>query len=204
MIHFDREVSPADDIVVLRVLTADTLADSSSRFQLGKDVLKDLRVGFYQVLKLGREAQERTGLQPGSYVYADSLASFYHTEPIAMMRWNAIILETNRERTELRALAGRALVQPVKEDEKKASGLFAIPTSDELRIGVVKSITPPWRKDGEGREFQPELPFKVGDKVLLTKEERDTLQGFGGSTTIDPTLPIHVYRTESIVCRIED
>lgn len=211
MIHFDKDCEPASDIVVLKVLDNDILSSKDSGFVIADDALRNLRVGLYQVLKLGKKAKSDTGLEIGSYVYADKLASFYHTEPIALMRYNALIMETNADRTSYRALGGRVIVQEVKSDNETSSG-FVVPTSNELKIGVIKSITPPYHEKcdcGENDECsncscKEELPFKVGDKILLTKDECDTLHGFTGDESLDPSSPIYIYKTESIICKINE
>lgn len=196
MIHFDRDCEPANDIVVLKIIDNDTLSSKDKGFVIGDDSLRNLRVGFAKIEKIGKEAKEKTGLDAGAYVFYDKLATFYHTEPVAMLRWNALIMESNAEKTKYRALGGRCIVQPVKEEV--GQGSFVIPSSDELKIGVIKSITPPYT-------MNPDMyPFKVGDKVLLTKEERDTLHGFKGDESLDPTLPIHIYKTEDIICKVVD
>ena len=197
MIHFDKDCEPASDIVVLRIIDNDTLSSKSTGFVIGDDTLRNLRVGFYQILKIGSEAKENTGLDIGSYVFADKLAAFYHTEPICMMRWNALIMESNLEKTKYRAMAGRCIVQEVSSEDESKGG-FVIPTSDEMKFGVIKSITPPVTMNPD------EYPFKVGDKILLTKDENDTLHGFKGDKDLDPTKPIHIYNTEAIICKLND
>ena len=194
MIHFDKDCEPANDIVVLKVLDNDTLSSKGSGFIVGDDTLRNLRVGFYQIVKIGSTAKEKTGLDVGSYVFADKLASFYHTEPIALLRYNALIMESNEEKTKYRALGGRCIVQEV--DAEKESGGFIIPTSDEMKIGVIKSITPPY--EGEDNASN----FKVGDKILLTKDEHDTLHGFKGDSSLDPSKPILIYKTDAILAKV--
>ena len=196
MIHFEKDCEPASDIVVLRIIDNDTLSSKSGGFVIGDDSLRNLRVGFAKIEKIGKEAKEKTGLDIGSWVFYDKLATFYHTEPIAMLRWNAIILESNPEKTKYKAMAGRCIVQEVSENEE--SGGFIIPTSDEMHIGVIKSITPPYTMNPDA------YPFKVGDKILLTKEERDTLHGFKGDSELDPSKPIYIYKTDAIICKIND
>lgn len=194
MIHFDKDCEPANDIVVLKVLDNDTLSSKGSGFIIGDDSLRNLRVGFYQIVKIGSMAKEKTGLDVGSYVFADKLASFYHTEPIALMRYNALIMESNAEKTKYRALGGRCIVQEV--DAEKESGGFIIPTSDEMKIGVIKSITPPYEDEDNASNF------KVGDKILLTKDEHDTLHGFKGDSSLDPAKPILIYKTDAILAKV--
>ena len=194
MIHFDKDCEPANDIVVLKVLDNDTLSSKGGGFIIGDDTLRNLRVGFYQIVKIGSVAREKTGLDVGSYVFADKLAAFYHTEPIALMRYNALIMESNAEKTKYKALGGRCIVQEVVEE--KESGGFIIPTSDEMKIGVIKSITPPY--EGEDNASN----FKVGDKILLTKDEHDTLHGFKGDSSLDPSKPILIYKTDAILAKV--
>jgi co-chaperonin GroES (HSP10) len=197
MIHFDRDCEPASDIVVLRIIDNDTLSSKSGGFVIGDDSLRNLRVGFAKIEKIGKEAKENTGLDVGAYVFYDKLATFYHTEPVAMLRWNALIMESNPEKTKYRAMAGRCIVQEVNLGNEEAGG-FVIPGSDEMHIGVIKSITPPYTVNPEA------YPFKVGDKILLTKEERDTLHGFKGDSELDPTKPILIYKTDAIICKLND
>ena len=196
MIHFDMDCEPASDIVVLRIIDNDTLSSKSGGFVIGDDSLRNLRVGFAKIEKIGKEAKEKTGLDVGAYVFYDKLATFYHTEPVAMLRWNAIIMESNPEKTKYRAMTGRCIVQEVSKEEER--GGFIIPTSDEMKIGVIKSITPPYTMNPDA------YPFKVGDKILLTKEECDILHGFKDDSELDPSKPILIYKTDAIICKIND
>mgnify|MGYP003291737441 CR=1 FL=1 len=197
MIYFDKDCEPANDIVVLKIVDTDTLSSKSSGFVVGDEELRNMRVGLYQILKIGKYAKEQTGLEVGAYVFADKLASFYHTEPICLMRYNALIMETNEEKNKYRALGGRCIVQPVKEDDSDKQ-LFVVQNTNEMKIGVIKSITPPYDKTKQDNASE----FKVGDKILLTKEDCDVLHGFTGDKSLDPSLPIYIYKTESIICRL--
>ena len=197
MIHFDKDCEPANDIVVLRIIDNDILSSKGSGFVVGDDCLRNLRVGFAQIEKIGSLAKENTGLDVGAYVFFDKLATFYHTQPIALLRYNALIMESNPEKTKYRALGGRCIVQEVSTKDEDKDG-FVIPTSDEMKIGVIKSITPPY--EGENNASN----FKVGDKILMTKDECDELHGFKGDEELDPTKPIFIYKTENIICKIND
>ena len=194
MIHFDRDCEPANDIVVLRIIDNDTLSSKNSGFMIGDESLRNLRVGFAKIEKIGSLAKEKTGLDVGSWVFYDKLATFYHTEPIALLRYNALIMESNEEKSKYRALGGRCIVQEVVEE--KESGGFIIPTSDEMKIGVIKSITPPYEDEDNTSNF------KVGDKILLTKEECDILHGFKGDSSLDPSKPILIYKTDAILAKV--
>lgn len=194
MIYFDKDCEPANDIVVLKILDNDTLSSKNSGFVIGDESLRNLRVGFAKIVKIGSEAKIKTGLDVGSWTFYDKLATFYHTEPIALIRYNALIMESNEEKTSYRALGGRCIVQ--EADSEKESGGFIIPTSDEMKIGVIKSITPPY----EGIDNASN--FKVGDRILLTKGEHDTLHGFKGDSSLDPSKPILIYKTDAILAKV--
>lgn len=197
MIHFEKDCEPANDIVVLMILDNDTLSTKDTGFVVGDDCLRNLRVGFAKIEKIGSLAKEKTGLDVGAYVFFDKLSTFYHTEPIALLRYPGLIMESNEEKTKYRALGGRCIVQEVNESEESKGG-FVIPTSDEMHIGVIKSITPPY--EGEDNASN----FKVGDKILLTKDEHDTLHGFKGDSSLDPTKPILIYRANAIIAKLND
>ena len=199
MIHFDNEnIEPASDCVVIRIKDNDTLSTKSSGFVIGDDALRNLRVGFAQVVKIGDKARSETGLKEGDWVFYDTLSTFYHTQPIAVLRYNGLIMESNPEKTKYRALGGRCIVQEIDASDENKGGGFIVPTSDEMKIGVIKSITPPY--EGEDNASN----FKVGDKVLLTKDEHDTLHGFKGDSSLDPTKPILIYRTNAIIAKVND
>lgn len=139
----------------------------------------------------------KTGLKEGSWAFYDKLSTFYHTEPVAILRYSGLIMETNEEKTKYRAMAGRCIVQEVPSNDDTTGG-FVVPTSDEMKFGVIKSITPPY-------EVNPDMyPFKVGDKVLLTKDECDVLHGFKGDSSLDPTKPILIYKTDAIIAKVND
>lgn len=196
MIYFDKDCEPASDVVIMDILDNDILSSKNSGFQIGDSELQNLRVGFYKIVKIGEEAMKKTNLKVGSFVFADKLASFYHTYPRVAMRYNALIMETNEDKTSYKALGGRCIVQP--ESDEKQEGGFVIPTSTDLKIGVVKSITPPY--DG----LDATSNIKVGDRILLTKDEHDELHGFNGDSSLDPTKPIYIYKTNAIICKLND
>ena len=94
------------------------------------------------------------------------------------------------------SLGGRCIVQEVDKDSNEDNGGFIIPTSDEMKIGVIKSITPPYEGDDNASNF------KVGDRILLTKDEHDTLHGFKGDSELDPSKPILIYKTDAILAKV--
>lgn len=197
MIYFDKDCEPANDIVVLKILDNDTLSSKNSGFVIGDESLRNLRVGFAKIIKIGSEAKVKTGLDVGSWAFYDKLSTFYHTEPIALLRYTGLIMESNEEKTSYRALGGRCIVQEIKKEDE-SSNKFVLSNDEEMKIGVIKSITPPY----EGIDNASN--FKVGDKVLLTREESDVLHGFKGDSSLDPSVPIHIYKTDAIICKLNE
>ena len=199
MIYFDNEnLEPASDCVVIKIKDNDTLSSKSSGFVIGDDVLRNMRVGFAQILKIGDKARANTNLKEGDWVFYDTLSTFYHTQPIAILRYQGLIMESNPEKTKYRAMGGRCIVQEVSASDENKGG-FIIPTSDEMKIGVIKSITPPYNEAENNTSM-----FKVGDKILLTKDEHDDLHGFKGDSSLDPTKPILIYKTNAIIAKVND
>ena len=76
MIYFDKECEPANDIVVLKILDNDTLSSKNSGFVIGDESLRNLRVGFAKIIKIGSEAKVKTGLDVGSWVVFDKLSTY--------------------------------------------------------------------------------------------------------------------------------
>ena len=132
MIYFDKDCEPANDIVVLKILDNDTLSSKNSRFVIGDESLRNLRVGFAKIIKIGSEAKVKTGLDVGSWVFFDKLSTFYHTEPIALIRYNGLIMESNEDKTAYRALGGRCIVQEVKKEDE--SNKFVLSNDEEMKI----------------------------------------------------------------------
>lgn len=73
----------------------------------------------------------------------------------------------------LRPMAGKALIRPEKDEKVTKQGIVLPDTAqrDELQQGVVVSVGPYLKKEGELREFVHE-----GDKVILKKYGPDKVK----------------------------
>ena len=166
MIHFDAKLVPAPEMVVLRELEKANV--SKGGFYLSDDALKNARSGFCVVEAVGSVAFDKTKLKRGDYVYADRLASYYHTEPIMVMKWDNILLLTDENKSNLSTMPGWVLMTMAKEESA-----FVLATEDasSVRHGIVKSIN-------YGDTKIENCPFSAGDDVLITRQ-CDIYDGFG-------------------------
>ena len=92
---------------------------------------------------------------------ADRLASFAHTEPVAVMKYDNIICKTDKDRTDFWPLRNRVFVLHDKhEDFTEVGGVYVAKYDGKLNTGTVMKINVDEDKN---------LPFEVGDKVMLVK-----------------------------------
>ena len=184
-IHFDRKCIPAPDYVVLRVI------DRHDEFQIGGLFLptasfQNDRLGFYQIIDLGSNAAKEYGLKIGDYVVADRLAQCYKTEPVAVMKYVNIIAKTDDKNATFSPLRNMVFVKDDPNKTVNVNGFLVTNYNKMLNIGEVV-----------GMNIDPdiEVPFKVGDNVMLSK---------GGDSFQIGTLHIWIYKYDMIVCKVED
>ena len=146
-------------MVILRELESTT--KSAGGFYLSDDTMKNCRSGFYRVEAVGAIAADHTLLKEGDYVFADGLSSHYHTHPVCVVPWTGIILVTNENKSEIRALPGWALL----EKEEEPSTGFIAPDNNAIRKGKIVQIVYP---DDLSEAELP--PFDVGDTVMITRQ----------------------------------
>ena len=161
-------------MVVLRQLERSKA--TSGGFIIPDEVLANRRIAFCRVEAVGSIAEKKTKLKPGDFVYADHLASHYQTSPVCVMKWDNVLLLTNAEKSELKALPGWALMSLTEEMTTKFIANVA-----KLRHGIIKSINygdiPEW-----------EEPFKEGDDVIVTKA-CDVYDGIADTTLVAMRIP---------------
>ena len=134
----------------------------------------------------GCEAAEEYGLAIGDYVMIDRLATFAHTAPIAALKYNSVICKTNKDQTDYFPLKGMLFVEPDEKDDVSVVGGIAVQNyAEKLRTGTITKQNCP----------DVELPFKEGDKVLLSK-------GADRVEINDKTL--HIYKYDMVVATIKD
>ena len=162
MIELDCKLTPAPEMVILRELEETTV--STGGFFLSEGSFSNSRMGFFLVEAVGEVAKEETSLKPGDYVFADRLASHYHTSPVCVMRWNNVLLITDERRSRLDTLPGWALIKETDDDSSDADSpkfLVTGTNNAKIRHGVVRSIN--WGSSEH-------KPFAVGDDVMITSQ----------------------------------
>lgn len=184
-IEFNRKCVPAPDYVVLEVI------DRNDRFKVGglsmpTTAFANERVGFYRVISVGKNAAEEYGLKEGDYVVADRLAQCYKTRPVAVMKYTNVIARTDSENGTFSPLRNMVFVKDDPHQTKDVGGFLVTNYSKQLNIGEVVAMNV-----DEGVE----VPFKKGDKVMLTK---------GGDSFSIGTEHIFIYRYDAIVCKVLD
>ena len=181
MIELDCKLSPAPEMVVLREVFESSA--STGGFVLSEGALGNSRTGFFKVEAVGKTAFEKTALKAGDFVYADRLASHYHTVPVCVMKWDNVLLISDERRESLKSMPGWALIV----EEKEPDTGFVVMENDRIRHGRIKSVNPP----ADGAEF----PFGEGDDVMITRN-CDIFDGFGKDRLIAMKL-------ENIVARFD-
>lgn len=184
-IEFNKKCVPAPEYVVLDVI------DRNDKFQIGGLLLptttfSNERVGFYRIRELGKTAAEEYGLKVGDYVVADRLAQCYKTRPVAVMKYTNIIARTDSENKTFSPLRNMVFVQDDPHVATNVGGILVNNYKKQLNIGKVVAMNV---------DSDVEVPFKVGDDVMLCK---------GGDVFQIGTLRVFIYRYDMIVCKVED
>ena len=184
-IHFDRKCIPAPEYVILEVI------NRNDRFNVGGLVLpssaySNERLGFYRIIDVGKTAAEEYGLKEGDYVVADRLAQGYKTSPVAVMKYTNVIAKTDSENRTFSPLKNMVFVQDDPKKTTDVGGFLVTNYKKQLNIGKVVAMNVP-----EGVE----VPFKVGDDVMLSK---------GGDSFHIGMEHVFIYRYDQIVCKVVD
>lgn len=181
--HFDEKVECGTIYVALRKLEENREINVGG-FVLAEKSFENGKLGLFQVESIGSIAADETGLAVGDIVFADTLASFYHSEPVCLMRYDNIILKTNREKTDFWPLSNKIVVECEQGETTKVGGLW-MQREDTVKTGVIV----------KQNLKKPEIwPFKIGDRVLLTKK--------GGTFVAFGMRQLFIYNGEDILCKI--
>lgn len=136
---------------------------------------------------IGCDAAEKHGLVVGDYVLIDRLATFAHTAPVAILKYDSVIMKTNKDNTEHWPLRNMAFVEPEAKDHVTKVGNIYVPGyQDRLNIGTITKIN---------IDEDKHCPFAVGDKVILTK---------GADIVELGTKTINIYKHDMIVAKVVD
>lgn len=136
---------------------------------------------------VGEDAADKYGIKVGDYVMIDRLATFSHTSPVALLKYDSVIVKTNEDRSEFWPLKNMAFVEPEEKNPISKVGNIYVPGyQDKLNIGTITKAN-----IADGVKF----PFKVGDKVIVTK---------GADFVELGTMKLHIYKHDMIVASVED
>ena len=185
-IEFKNRCVACDEFVVLESL------DISDEMNVGGIILapsafSNERLGFYKVLDVGKKAKEEYGIEVGDYVFADRLSSYYHTFPIVLMRYNNLIVRTNKDKSEVHPFKNMILVKDERETETNVNGIIVADYSKKINIGTVVDVNI--------SEDKLPQPYSIGDKVMLTKGA-DNVKINGENYMI--------YKLDMIICKVEE
>lgn len=186
LIKFDKKCKCGPEFVCVRIL------DNCDELKIGNIYLPQMsaanqRLAHAVIEDVGIKAAEEYGVKTGDYVMIDRLSTFAHTFPIALLKYNNIIMKTDKDRTDYWPLRNMAFVELDQKDHvSDVGGIFVCNYADKLNIGTVTKTN-----------FDPELviDFKDGDKVLVTKGADEVEMG---------DRLIRIYKHDMLICKIED
>lgn len=183
-ITFDKKCKCGKEFVCVRILqNCEDL--KVGNIWLPSNAEANNRLAHCIIEDVGQKAAEEYGLVVGDYVLIDRLSTFAHTKPVALLKFNNVILKTNKDMTDFWPLKNMVFVEPDKNDGVTMVGNIAVSNyADKLHTGKILKIN--CEKDQE---------FSDGDTVLLVK---------GGDVVKLGTTTLHIYKYDMIVCSFED
>ena len=184
-IKFDKKLECGPEYVAVRII------ENCEELKVGNIWLTananaNDRLAHAQIESVGSKAAEEYGLAIGDYVMIDRLATYAHTAPIAALKYNNVICKTDKDQTDYFPLKGMLFVEPDEKDDVSVVGGIAVQNyAEKLRTGTIT------KQNCQGVE----LPFKEGDKVLLSK-------GADRVEIKDKTL--YIYKYDMVIATIKD
>lgn len=187
LITFDKKCKCGPEFVCVRILeNCDNL--KVGNIYLPTTAKANDRLAHCIIEDVGYKAAEEYGLAKGDYVLIDRLSTFAHTFPVALLRYNSVIVKTNKDKSDFWPLRNMIFVEPeVKPAISKVDNIY-IPSSydQKLRIGKILKIN---------IDKELNTPFKVNDRVLLAQGADHVELG---------TTELYIYKHDMLVCVIED
>lgn len=186
-LEFDKKLNCGPEFVAVRIIeNCEDLKVGSIWLPQGAEA--NSRLAFAIVENVGSKAAEEYGIVVGDYVMIDRLSTFAHTAPVAALRYNNVICKTNSDNSEYFPLKNMIFVEPTKHDDiSKVNNIYVPGSYDgKLNTGTILKMN-----------CDPELnlPFNVGDKVLLTK---------GADCVQINQTKLYIYKYDMIVATIQD
>lgn len=186
IIKFDAKCKCGPEFVCVRIIeNSDDLKIGS--IYLPGSVGANSRLAHCVIEDVGEKAAEEYGIKVGDYVMIDRLSTFAHTAPVALLKYNNVIVKTDKDMLTYKPLRNMLFVEPDEKDglTDVGNGIIVQNYQDKLNIGTITDMNV---------DEDKKCPFKVGDKVLVTK----------GADVVEVNgKQIHVFKHDMIICSIE-
>lgn len=183
-IFFDEKCIPNNDYVVIRIIDNAKLLKAGNII-LAETAFENEKLAFGRIEAVGKNAAKEYLLEPGQYCLFDRLATFYHTAPVCVVKYNNVIVLTNEDRTHYSPVGGTIFIEENIETVKEKKGVFVANTEEnQFHTGTITQMNL--------RECD-DFPFNIGDKVMLTKGADHVKLG---------TKTVFVYKPESVLVRL--
>ena len=184
---FDKEITYCnDEYVAVRLMTD---VDKENEISIGGIILpgthqENGRLFQAQILKVGKVAHEKYGIEEGDYVFIDFLATYGHSYPIATLKYDSVIYKTNVDATEFYPLKDMCFVEATKtEDVTNLNGIYVPNYSERLMTGKIIK-----------KNFDDDS-INIGDTIILTKGSDNVKIG---------NRSIKIYKKDMIVAVVKD
>ena len=180
---FDEQVICGQDYVALREINPGDKIDVNG-FVITNSVMQNDKLGVYKVESIGDWASVNSGVKVGDIVYADRLASFYHSSPVALMEIKNVIAKCSSEKAEdILPLRNTIIVEECEQQQEDMGGFYV--ASNSPRTGIIR--------DMDIEETRTGYPFKIGDRVMLAK---------GGDFVAAGGKKLFIFTPDKIICKI--
>lgn len=183
-IFFNEKCIPNNDYVVVRIIDNAQLLKAGNII-LAETAFENEKLAFGRIEAVGKNAAKEYKLESGQYCLFDRLATFYHTAPICVVKYNNIIVLTNENRSEYWPVGGTMFVEESHKAVEEKKGVFVANTEDnQLHVGIITQMN---------LHEDDDFPFTIGDKVMLTK---------GADHVKFGTRTVFVYKPESVIVKL--
>lgn len=186
-IFFDEKCIPNNDYVVIRIIDNAELLKAGNII-LAETAFENEKLAFGKIEAVGKNAAAEYKLEPGQYCLFDRLATFYHTAPICVVKYNNVIVLTDKDRSRYWPVGGTLFVEENIDTVEKKKGVFITNTEEtQFHTGTIV--------DMNLRDGVDDFPFSIGDKVMLTKGADHVKLG---------AKTVFVYKPESVLVKINE
>lgn len=184
-IEFNKKCVPATDYVVLRVINRNEEMRLGNVYVASGEFSNE-RVAYGEVLEVGKNAKTEYGLSVGEYVVFDRLATVAQTAPIALTKYVNIIAKTDKDNKTFSPLRNMVFVKDENDTVTKVGNVLVQNYNKKLNIGRIVAMN---------IDKDIEVPYQVGDNVLITK---------GGDSFQIGDDHVFIYKHDMLCCKVCD